>query len=380
MVHFKGKSAVFQNLDDPAHAFLGIVLNVAHIGAHDIQAEVLHCLGQLVNALFIGGDLGFQVGNILGRVAGRVGAGGEQIVQVGLAKMTAINQLEIVDQHAFLGHNGGQWRHRPRRHPANVGMVATAGNEKLDLALVFGKDRGHHRNIGQVGAAIIGRVEHVNVAGRHGRVLGDDRFDAAVHRPQMHRHVRGIGDQGAGRIEHRAGKVQPFLDVDRIGGVLKGHPHLLGNRHEKIVENLQHDRVGIGANGRCALHGCVAGHHDMALRRHLRGPSRLDHQGCMGLQNQRRAGHRLAGQQGVAVKNRGVVPGATGENLRGGARGCRRPALAGDCVFMHRSAGHDCLHLQRFDDQRLVGEDKAELGLVQRFEGVAHLIDRAERN
>ena len=47
------------------------------------------------------------------------------------------------------------------------------------------------------------------------------------------------------RVEHRAGEVEPLLDVDRIGGVLQRHAHLLGDRHEEVVEDLQHHRIGL---------------------------------------------------------------------------------------------------------------------------------------
>ena len=53
----------------------------------------------------------------------------------------------------------------------------------------------------------------------------------------MHRHVRRIGDEASLTVEHRAGKVEPLLDVDRIGGVLQRHPHLLGDRHEEMIED-----------------------------------------------------------------------------------------------------------------------------------------------
>ncbi len=48
--------------------------------------------------------------------------------------------------------------------------------------------------------------------------------------------------------EHRAGEIEPLLDVHRIGGVLQRHAHLLGDRHEQIVEDLQHHRVGMRAD------------------------------------------------------------------------------------------------------------------------------------
>ena len=64
----------------------------------------------------------------------------------------------------------------------------------------------------------------------------------------MHRHVRGIGHQCAVGGEDRTGEVEPLLDVDRVGGVLQRHSHLLGDRHEQVVEHFEHDRIGISAD------------------------------------------------------------------------------------------------------------------------------------
>ena len=64
----------------------------------------------------------------------------------------------------------------------------------------------------------------------------------------MHRHVRRVGDQVARGIEQRAGEVEPLLDVDRVGGVLQPQAHLLGDGHEQVVEDLEHHRVGLGAD------------------------------------------------------------------------------------------------------------------------------------
>ena len=55
------------------------------------------------------------------------------------------------------------------------------------------------------------------------------------------------------RVEDGAGEIEPLLDVDRIGGVLQRHAHLLGDRHEEVVEDFQHHRVGLGADRLRAL-------------------------------------------------------------------------------------------------------------------------------
>ena len=64
----------------------------------------------------------------------------------------------------------------------------------------------------------------------------------------MHRNMRRVGDQFAIPVEHGAGEIKPFLDVDRIGGLLQHQAHLLGRGHEQIIENLQHHRVHVRAH------------------------------------------------------------------------------------------------------------------------------------
>jgi hypothetical protein len=48
-------------------------------------------------------------------------------------------------------------------------------------------------------------------------------------------------------IEKGAGKIEPLLDVDRMGGVGQGHAHLLSNGHEEVAEDLEQHRIGPGA-------------------------------------------------------------------------------------------------------------------------------------
>jgi len=99
-------------------------------------------------------------------------------------------------------------------------------------------------------AAVIGRVDGVGVAGPDlAFVLADHGLNRAVHRAEMHRHVRSIGDQRAVAVEYRTGEVEPLLDIDRIRGVLQRNAHLLGDRHEKIDEHFEHHRIGVGADG-----------------------------------------------------------------------------------------------------------------------------------
>ena len=152
-----------------------------------------------------------------------------------------------------------------------------------------------------MGAAVIGRVEREHVARADAAcVVADDRLDRAVHRAQMHRHMRGVGDEAPLAVEHRAGEVEPLLDVDRIGGVLQRHPHLLGDRHEEMIEDLEHDRIGLGADRLAPGDRLDAGQEDMVLRRDRGAPALFDDDRLMRLDDQRRPIDAGAGRQRLA--------------------------------------------------------------------------------
>ena len=65
----------------------------------------------------------------------------------------------------------------------------------------------------------------------------------------MHRDMGRIGNQAAIAIKHRAGKIQPLFDVDRLCRVGEPQAHLLGDRHVQAIENLKHHRVDPGTDG-----------------------------------------------------------------------------------------------------------------------------------
>ena len=190
-------------------------------------------------------------------------------------------------------------RHRARRDAADVGMVGARRGEEEQAAVV--EDRHHHRDVGQVRAAIIGVVEGVDVALAH--LLAAQLQDGAhrfAHRAQMDGHVRGVGDQVAVGIEDGAGEVEPLLDVDRVGGVLERDAHLLGDGHEQIVEDLEQDRVGLGAQRGALGQRLDALQEQVVVDAHLERPAGLDHDRGGLAADQRRAGDPVAGQQRLA--------------------------------------------------------------------------------
>ena len=78
VVHIGGERTGLEHVEHPAHGFLGVVLDMAHVGPNHVEAEVADHLAELPNAFFVGGDLGLHVGQVLFRVAGRIGAFGQQ--------------------------------------------------------------------------------------------------------------------------------------------------------------------------------------------------------------------------------------------------------------------------------------------------------------
>jgi hypothetical protein len=132
----------------------------------------------------------------------------------------------------------------------------------------------------------------------------------------MYGHMRGIGDKLALGIEERAGEIETLLDVHRIGGLFERDAHLLGNRHEQIVENFQHHRIGPGSDRGFFRRPGGARQQHMELGRELRLPTGFDDCGIVGFDNEGRAGNHLARSQHCAVKQPRQVPLAGGIELR----------------------------------------------------------------
>ena len=99
------------------------------------------------------------------------------------------------------------------------------------------------------------------------------------------------------RVEDRAGEVEPLLDVDRVRGVGERHAHLLGDRHEQVVEHLEQHRVGGRADRVRALRRLDALEHEVVARGQRRAPARLDDRRRVLLADDRGAGDRVAGPQ-----------------------------------------------------------------------------------
>ena len=200
--------------------------------------------------------------------------------------------------------------HRSRGDPADLGVVASGGDEEQDRSgrRAGPEHRSDDRDVGEMGAAVIRIVDGVHVA-RLDRPAPapHDLLHARAHRAEMDGDVGGVGDQVAGGIEHRAREVEPFTDVHRLRGRLQRRAHLLGGRHEEVVEDLQHHGVRVRPDPalRPGLHPLDQ---QVPRRRHRRLPPLIHDGGRVGLGDDRRTGHRGSGPHPLALEQRRRAP------------------------------------------------------------------------
>ena len=384
-----GERPVLQPVDHPPHALLGIVHHVPHVGVDGGQAELGDHLQELRRALAAGGDLGLEIGHVLARVAAGMGSAGQQFEERLLAEDAVLHQQEIVDQRAFLVDVRRIGGHRARGDAADVGVMGPRGGEEQELA-GFREHRHDHRHVGQMGAAVVRIVEGVDVARPHAAAtLADDGAHRFAHRAQMDGHVGGVGDQPALGVEQGAGEIQPFLDVDRIGGVLEGDPHLLGDGHEEVVEDLEQDGIAVGAHRHPPRQRLHPLQQKMVVAADLERPARLHHHGGRGIGDDGRADDPIARPHVLApvdragealgrlVRRPGGEDAGGAHRLQGLVRAARldRQLRLGDVLH-----GADALDGDRLRHQLASLDDEAVAAAVLGLEGGAHRGDVARRH
>ena len=194
----------------------------------------------------------------------------------------------------------------------------------------------------------------------------------------MHRHVRGVGDKRPVAVEHRAREIEPLLDVYRVGGVLQRHAHLLGDRHEQIVEYFEHHRIGAGADGAGTGELLDPPQHQMILGGKLGPPARLDDDRLVRLDDDGGAVHLLSGREGATHVDERPPPFAAGEEPRAARRRRQRCPRGLVHAFAEACAAADGLDGDRLDDQFLAAVDEAEASSMRALEGGLHIAERDE--
>ena len=247
-------------------------------------------------------------------------------------------------------------------------MPATSHPERR---FTINKNRRHNRNIRQMCTAVIGRIEHICVAICCIGAQPHDRFDTVRHRPKMHGHVRGIGNQITACIKDRTREVQPLFDVHGPTGVGKRSPHFICDRHEQIAHDLKHNRIGFGASGRWTCDRADAVQNQISVVVHDSPPSRFNHIGPCRFQNDRRAHNCLPNtQRGTVIDRRGVAATAIGHISL-----CNRHSVAFGLrdhhVWLIRT-GTQCFCADHFKDDLPLWRRKTETLLVHGLECRLH--------
>ena len=165
-------------------------------------------------------------------------------------------------------------------------------------------------------ATIIGVVQRHHIAGLERRTpRADDGAHTFPHGAQMHRHVRGVGNQRASGIENSTGKIQSFLDIHRKASVLQHCACLFSDAHEQVVEEFEHYRIGprrIGGTASTHARGDAA-QHQVIARGDFRFPARFHHGGGIGFAQQRRPLDAIPGAEHFTILHRRGMLSALGE-------------------------------------------------------------------
>ena len=181
--------------------------------------------------------------------------------------------------------------------------------------------------------------------------------------------MRRVGDEVAVGVEDRAGKVQALLDVDGIRRVLQAQSHLLGDRHEQVVEDFQHHRIDRRAD-RVALGQCLhAAQHEVVVGRDLGAPAGLHDGGRIRFRDDGRAVDDVARRDVLAPVHARVAPGAVRVHPHRLERGRRRVARR----RVQRLLGRRVRAAQRLDrhgfhDELLARHEEREAAAVRGFE------------
>ncbi len=186
-------------------------------------------LHEAVDAGPVGRELGAQVGAALLRLA--------HLAREPLDRLLV--ELLGLDHHALLVERLGVGGHRAGRRAADVGVVGAVGGEADQL--LAGEGGRDDRDVGQVGAARVGVVEHPAHPGLV--VLVRHRRDRGGHRAQVDRDVLGLHHEVAGGVEQRAGGVAALLDVGRVAGADQHRAHLLAGRAQRAGGDAQGDGI-----------------------------------------------------------------------------------------------------------------------------------------
>ena len=158
-------------------------------------------------------------------------------------------ELERRDAQPLLVDLGRVRRVGPRHAATHVGVMADGGG-KRDPAAVD-EERLEHENVGQVHPAFeriveredVARLHRVAVAGHHRGQRGRDRSQVTGQRQSL-RHQLAVGVAEGGR------EIHVVLDHAGIRRADNRQRHLVGDREDRVLEELEGDRIALVAHPR----------------------------------------------------------------------------------------------------------------------------------
>ena len=230
--------AVGQLGERGARQALGIVDGLAHEVGGLLGPVLGDQLGELLFGDVAGGELGAQVAEHLHRQAHvLLDEGHDRVVE-----LARVVEFQRRDAQALGVDLGGVRRVRAGDPAADIGVVADGRGEGQALAVVI--ERLEDEDVGQVHAAVERVVHDEDVARIHVvAVVAHDRFQRGRHRAEMARQSEALRHQLAVGIGEARRVIHVVLQHARIGRAEDGERHLVGDREDRVLEQLEGDRI-----------------------------------------------------------------------------------------------------------------------------------------
>ena len=266
-----------------------------------------------------------------------------------------------------------------RHAPAHVGLVADGRGERQPLALV--EDGLQDEHVGDVHPALERIVQAVDVARPHAVAeAGDRRRQRVGERGQMGGQGQALRDGPPLAVAEGGRVVHVVLEHAGVRRAQHGQGHLVGDRQQRVLEQLEPDRIARRAHGPPLPD---------ALR--VIASSQLDGDVAVAVEDRARAGRHHArgvvllddaralarrGEVG-AVEDRRLAPAEHGPEVHAARRRIAAPrAVDADPLGNARTIGDALGHHAKADDlDRLVGPGTVAVGpLVLLAEGLARAV------
>ena len=225
--------------DHVAHDPLGLILHPVEITAQVVRSMLCEQPPIATLADRTGCKLRADVADQLHRHARIL----FQDAQQHLVRLAGFVQLDDRQADAFLENlrrvDGG----RSRRDAADVAVMRHRAGPALDDAFV--EDRLDDVEVGQMlPARTVGVVIEEDVAGlRSRRMIGDQDAHSVRERAELHRQCQPLGDELPAPVTERGGIVHGVTYDRRIGAAHHDQRHLVGSRRERILDDLEGDRI-----------------------------------------------------------------------------------------------------------------------------------------